>query len=91
MKLTIYSRPGCHLCEEAIELAEGFKTRFGYEIEIVDIEQDDQLHRLYLEAIPVIVLDGRELLRIDGYRRGGLERSLQAACSGPGGGVAASY
>lgn len=79
MKLTIHSRPGCHLCEEAIELADGLKERFGYEIEIVDIELDDELHRLYLEAIPVVSLDGRELVRIDRHRHGGLERALETA------------
>lgn len=77
MKMTIYSRPGCHLCEEAIELAESLRDRFNFEIEILDIELDDELHRRYLEAIPVIEVDGRELLRIDGYRRGGLERALE--------------
>lgn len=80
--LTIYSRPGCHLCDEAIDLAEGLKGRFGYDVEIVDIELDDELHRLYLEAIPVIVVDGRELLRIDGHRHGGMERALESAFPG---------
>ena len=55
--LTLYSRPGCHLCEEAA--AELERLQIPY-IE-VDIESDDELLARYLERIPVGVLDGEEL------------------------------
>jgi glutaredoxin len=53
----MYSRPGCHLCDEARVVLE----RIGEPFDEVDIESDDQLHKRYLERIPVIALDGEEL------------------------------
>ena len=55
--LLVYSRPGCHLCDDARAVLE----RIGAPFTEVDIESDDELHRRYLERIPVIVLDGEEL------------------------------
>lgn len=64
MKVTVLMRNGCHLCEEAIdELRRHLTGRepggSGIEIEEVDIESDDDLHRRYLERIPVICVDGQ--------------------------------
>jgi glutaredoxin len=56
-RLVLYSRPGCHLCDDARVVLE----RIGEPFEEIDIESDDELHRRYLERIPVIVLDGHEL------------------------------
>jgi glutaredoxin len=55
--LVLYSRPGCHLCDEARAALE----RIGHPFDEVDIERDDELHRRYLERIPVVALDGEEL------------------------------
>jgi hypothetical protein len=57
-------RPGCHLCEEALVVLERLRADPSLpelRIEQVDIEADDALLRAYLERIPVISLDGREL------------------------------
>jgi len=56
-RLVLYSRPGCHLCDDARAVLE----RLGATFEEVDIEGDDALHRAYLERIPVVALDGEEL------------------------------
>jgi glutaredoxin len=56
-RLVMYSRPGCHLCDEARVVLQ----RIGEPFDEVDIESDDDLHRRYLERIPVIALDGEEL------------------------------
>ncbi|MBK8294655.1 MAG: glutaredoxin family protein [Solirubrobacterales bacterium] len=59
MKTTVYSRPDCHLCEEAIESLAGLTKEFpGLEIVEIDIDSDDDLLRRYLERIPVIMIDG---------------------------------
>jgi hypothetical protein len=55
----VYSRPGCHLCEEAVAAivalhAEGY--RFG--LHEIDIDSDELLLRRYLERIPVVEVDG---------------------------------
>jgi hypothetical protein len=57
--VVVYSRPGCHLCEEAIAAivalhGEGY--RFG--LHEIDIESDELLLRRHLERIPVVELDG---------------------------------
>lgn len=79
MELLIYTRPGCHLCEEAENAVRVLRDRYGFELRLIDIEEDDELHRLYLEAIPVILIDGVERLRVDDFRYGGLEEALETA------------
>ena len=55
--LLLYSRPGCHLCDDARVVIE----RVGAPYSEIDITTDDALHAAYLERIPVVVLDGIEL------------------------------
>ncbi|GAA1411077.1 glutaredoxin family protein [Catellatospora coxensis] len=55
-RLTLYTRPGCHLCEDAVAVLE----RIGEPFEEVDISGDRELEAEYGDRIPVIVLDGRE-------------------------------
>ncbi|MFY9264481.1 MAG: glutaredoxin family protein [Solirubrobacterales bacterium] len=79
MMLRIYVREGCHLCDEAVSLArELARGNDALSVEEIDIESADDLHRRYLEAIPVVELGGIELLRLDQFRDGGLERALGA-------------
>jgi glutaredoxin len=56
VKLVLYGRPGCHLCDDARAVLE----RVGAAFEEVDITTDDALHAAYLERIPVVTLDGVE-------------------------------
>ncbi len=60
--VTLYGRPGCHLCDEARDAL--LRVRSGgrpFVLEEVDITADDALHRAYLERIPVVCVDGEEL------------------------------
>jgi hypothetical protein len=59
--LTMYSRPGCHLCDEARESLQRVQTRVPFALREVDITADDALHARYLERIPVISLEGEDL------------------------------
>ena len=59
--VTLYGRPGCHLCDDARVVLERIRETEPFELEEVDIEADDDLLKRYLERIPVIALDGREL------------------------------
>ncbi len=56
-RITLYGRPGCHLCDDARAVLD----RIGEPYDEVNIEDDDELHRRYLERIPVVTLDGDEL------------------------------
>lgn len=60
-RITVLSRPGCHLCEEALVELAPIAAEAGTAIDEVDIEQDDALHRAHLERIPVILVDGVEI------------------------------
>jgi len=58
--VVIYSRPGCHLCDEAKAaiLSAGCSDQFV--LEEIDIESDEELLRKYKYDIPVILIDGIE-------------------------------
>jgi glutaredoxin len=58
-QLILYTRPGCHLCEEALEALLGLhREGCRFELVEVDIESDEELLRRMLERIPVVELDG---------------------------------
>lgn len=57
--VVVYSRPGCHLCEGAIEaLVALHEEGFRFELREVDIESEELLLRRMLEKIPVVEIDG---------------------------------
>ena len=57
-EVVIYSRPGCHLCDDAREVLARVRTRHPFHYVERDIESDDALLRAYLERIPVVTIDG---------------------------------
>jgi len=59
--ITLYSKPDCHLCAEALETLRALRAELGFELEEQDITLDDALQRNYFERIPVVALDGEEL------------------------------
>jgi glutaredoxin len=59
--VTLFSRPGCHLCEEARATLERLRRTTPFQIDEIDIERDDVLHARYLERIPVVAIEGEEL------------------------------
>lgn len=60
--VVVYSRPGCHLCEEAIAQLVAFNDEgYRFDLHEVDIESHDLLLRRYLERIPVVEVDGVEV------------------------------
>ena len=59
--LTVYSKPDCHLCAEAMAALRGLQAELGFALEELDITTDDALLRAYFERIPVVALDGEVL------------------------------
>jgi glutaredoxin len=59
--VTLYGRPGCHLCDEARADLRRLRADVPFVLEERNIEADVALLRHYLERIPVIALDGEEL------------------------------
>jgi glutaredoxin len=69
VRITLYTKPGCHLCE----VAAGALEEIGEPFEEIDITTDLQLEIEYWDRIPVIMLDGKE----HGYWRVEKERLLR--------------
>ncbi len=63
LQLELYSRPGCHLCEDLRALCERLRGEFCLEITEVNIEADPSLLSRYGEEIPVLFIDGRKAVK----------------------------
>lgn len=63
VQVIVYSRAGCHLCDDAADLLADEAKRFPLHIEKIDIDTDAVLKERYGLLIPVIVIDGVERFR----------------------------
>jgi glutaredoxin len=62
--VVLYSRSGCHLCDEARAVLEAERARTAFELVEIDIETDDELVKEYGIRIPVVAIDGVERFEI---------------------------
>jgi hypothetical protein len=76
-KITIYARPDSHLCDEAEARVGDLVGQRTATIEIINIEHDDELHKRYLELIPVIELNGERVSELIQYRGERFEKALE--------------
>ena len=72
--VTLYGKPGCHLCDEARAVVERVRARRQFELRQVDVTLDPVLYREYGERIPVLALDGQELFEFHIEEAGLVER-----------------
>jgi glutaredoxin len=56
--VTLYTRAGCHLCEEAKRAIEAARGRADFDYQEVDIDGDRELRRRYNDQVPVIAING---------------------------------
>jgi len=68
--ITIYSRQGCHLCNDAQKTLESMREELNFEIEVIDIDKDAELIKLYSDQVPVIHIDGihHDFFKVDPLR-----------------------
>jgi len=59
----VYSREGCHLCEDMLETLRQFESELGYRLEVYDIDDDISLLEQFNALVPVVYLNGQELMR----------------------------
>lgn len=78
-RVTLYSRPGCHLCDDAREVVERICAELGTSYDEVDITGSPELLDAYTDQVPVTLVDGRrhDFWRVD-------EERLRAALQGTG-------
>ena len=62
-EVVLYTRPGCHLCDEAKQAIEAANCADRYTLTEVNIESDPLLLDRYKDHIPVITIDGVEVFR----------------------------
>jgi glutaredoxin len=62
--ITLIGKPGCHLCDDARAALVRLRGEAVFTLEEVDITRDDELHRRYLERIPVVEIDGEEAFEL---------------------------
>ena len=61
--LVLYSRDGCHLCEDMIEHLNQLKEDYPFELEIRDVDSLGEWFNRYNELVPVLESDGQEICR----------------------------
>ena len=76
-RITLYSRPGCHLCDDARDVIARVCADLGEEYDEVSIDGDPELSERFGEEVPVTFVDGRQhdFWRVD-------EARLRAALAG---------
>ncbi len=61
--VTLYTRAGCHLCDDAKAVLDAARRKADFKLEVVDIDTDPALRRLYNEEAPVIAIDGKKAFK----------------------------
>ena len=59
MHVVLYTRRGCHLCDDALALL----RRYGLAPVLVDIDLDHELRERFTECVPVVAIDGQVRFR----------------------------
>jgi glutaredoxin len=58
--VTLITRVGCHLCEQAGATLRQLSTELGFGYDEIDVDADQELLNEYSDRVPVILIDGRE-------------------------------
>ena len=61
--VTLFTRAGCHLCEEAKRVIDAARVCAEFDYEERDIDTDSGLLHLYNEEVPVIAIDGHKAFK----------------------------
>jgi glutaredoxin len=64
-RVVLYTRIGCHLCEEAERVLREEQAAAAFDLELVDIDRDPELARRYGVRVPVVAVDGEELFEYE--------------------------
>ena len=69
-RVVLYSKPGCHLCDDAREVIAAVCAELGESFDEVDITTSEELMQSFGEQIPVTFVDGEQhdFWRVDAKR-----------------------
>lgn len=59
--VTLYTKDGCHLCEQVAGKLSELKERYPHRLTTIDITEEDAVFQEYRYAIPVVHIGGMEL------------------------------
>jgi glutaredoxin len=59
-QVTLITRSGCHLCEQAEAVLRRLRDELGYGYDERDVDTDPALRAEYSDRVPVVLIDGRE-------------------------------
>ena len=62
-RVTLYTRVGCCLCDEAKQVIAAARARVEFAYEEIDIDGDAELVRLYNDEVPVIAINGNKAFK----------------------------
>ena len=62
-EVVLYTRAGCHLCDEAKQQLSELLKRAAFTLREVDIDQDPELRRRFNDEVPVIFIHGRKAFK----------------------------
>ena len=62
-RVTLYTRAGCCLCEDARQALQAARARAAFELEEIDIDRHPEWLPLYNDEVPVIAIDGRKAFK----------------------------
>jgi glutaredoxin-like protein DUF836 len=79
IRLTLYSRPGCHLCDEMRREVEALLGDLPQEWDVVDVDRDPELARRYGDSIPILFVNGHLFAKIRLPRLSSKVRLVRAA------------
>jgi glutaredoxin len=63
LTITLFTKPNCHLCDEALEEIELAREEIRFELALVNILNDPATYERYKHDIPVVQLNGVEIFR----------------------------
>lgn len=59
-QVTLITRAGCHLCEEAEQTLARLRAELGFSLDSVDVDADSARKAEYSDRVPVVLIDGKE-------------------------------
>jgi hypothetical protein len=61
VRLTLYGRGYCHLCDEMLAALASMRGEFGFAVDVVDVDSDASLEQRFGALVPVLMHAGIEL------------------------------
>lgn len=81
--VTLYTRRGCHLCEDARAVIDAARAEHPFELAVVDIDGDPALVTRYTHDVPVVAVDGRTAFKYRLTAEALLARLRRPGAEGP--------